>query len=381
MALKSLSILLFALATASQINAFPQYGSLGGLEARQEEDIARGSSGSNSRVPPPPPAPPSFTGAKLVDDRDHPWRPLRRGDIRGPCPGLNTLASHGYLPRDGVASPSDIIKAVQEGFNMETQGARIATYSAHILEGNLVTDLLSIGGKTSRTGPDPPAPATVAGISNHGSFEGDASMTRVDAFFGDHTVFNQPLFDQFVDFSNRFGNGFYNYTVGGELRFHRIQQSIATNPQFSIRGFRHITAYGEAAFVANLFVDGRKTGANAHHLDMDSALNFFRDMRFPRGFFRPSSPTAAEGADIIFAAHPTQPGRNNGAVNSFVVDTSMGGLTDPCTFYVQFVNTTVRALYPNPTGVLRRNLIINLGFFYDALAPPNCPQVFPYGQN
>jgi hypothetical protein len=45
--------------------------------------------------PPPPPGPLSFDGLKLVNDPDHPWRPLRNGDVRGPCPGLNTLASHG----------------------------------------------------------------------------------------------------------------------------------------------------------------------------------------------------------------------------------------------------------------------------------------------
>ncbi|KAF8437188.1 hypothetical protein L210DRAFT_2359210 [Boletus edulis BED1] len=31
------------------------------------------------------------------------------GDIRGPCPGLNTLASHGYINRTGVTTPGDII--------------------------------------------------------------------------------------------------------------------------------------------------------------------------------------------------------------------------------------------------------------------------------
>jgi len=26
------------------------------------------------------------------------------GDVRGACPGLNALANHGYMPRNGVAS-------------------------------------------------------------------------------------------------------------------------------------------------------------------------------------------------------------------------------------------------------------------------------------
>lgn len=28
------------------------------------------------------------------------------GDVRGLCPGLNTLANHNYLPRNGVATVS-----------------------------------------------------------------------------------------------------------------------------------------------------------------------------------------------------------------------------------------------------------------------------------
>ena len=47
------------------------------------------------RVAEPPPGKPTFQGAKLVNDNEHPWKTLQPGDIRGPCPGLNTLASHG----------------------------------------------------------------------------------------------------------------------------------------------------------------------------------------------------------------------------------------------------------------------------------------------
>lgn len=37
------------------------------------------------------------------------------GDKRGPCPGLNALANHGYLPHNGIAPATTIIKAVTEG--------------------------------------------------------------------------------------------------------------------------------------------------------------------------------------------------------------------------------------------------------------------------
>ena len=58
------------------------------------------------------------------------------------------------------------------GFNMENQFAIFVTYLAHLMNGNLVTDLLSIGGKTRKTGPDPPPPAHAGGFNVHGTFEG-----------------------------------------------------------------------------------------------------------------------------------------------------------------------------------------------------------------
>ena len=59
--------------------------------------------------------------------------------------------------------------------------AVFVTYAAHLVDGNLLTDLLSIGGKTSATGPNPPAPAIVGGLDTHAVFEGDASTTRGEA--------------------------------------------------------------------------------------------------------------------------------------------------------------------------------------------------------
>lgn len=55
---------------------------------------------------------------------------------------------------------------------MRNDLATFVTYAAHLVDGNLVTDLLSIGGKSSFTGPDPPAPAIVGGLNTHAVFEG-----------------------------------------------------------------------------------------------------------------------------------------------------------------------------------------------------------------
>ncbi|KAG8681009.1 hypothetical protein FRC09_017818, partial [Ceratobasidium sp. 395] len=44
--------------------------------------------------------------------------PPKAGDQRGPCPGLNALANHGYLPHNGVTSLAQAIEATNKGFGM-----------------------------------------------------------------------------------------------------------------------------------------------------------------------------------------------------------------------------------------------------------------------
>ncbi|KAJ3515821.1 heme-thiolate peroxidase [Agrocybe chaxingu] len=334
--------LLPTLVFAARVIAFASHGSLAGLSERELEAIVPT---FEVREPVPPPGPLEDTSAKLVNDKAHPWKPLRRGDMRGPCPGLNTLASHGYLPRNGVATPAQIVTAVQEGFNLRNGAAIFATYAAHLVVGNLLTDLLSIGGKTPLTGPSPPLPATAGGLSEHGLFEGDASMTRSDAFLGSNDAFNETLFEQFVEYSNRFGGGSYNLATAAELRFKRIQDGIETNPQFSLVGLRYFSAYGESVAPINFFVDG--------------------------WIWRPH-------ADFSNSA----PGRNTGQVNSYTFDPTSADFSDTCLLYENFVNKTVKELYPSPQGRLRKALLMNLDFFWRGVnITSGCAQVFPYGRD
>ena len=64
------------------------------------------------------------------------------------------------------------------GFNMDNSLAVFVTYAAFLVDGNLITNKMSIGGKSSLTGPDPPKPAIVGGLNTHGVFEG--KFTRND---------------------------------------------------------------------------------------------------------------------------------------------------------------------------------------------------------
>lgn len=74
--------------------AFATYGSLAGRTDEEIEAFMRTSTVPIVGAGPPPPAQTDIR-AKLVADAAHPYKPARSTDIRGPCPGLNTLASHG----------------------------------------------------------------------------------------------------------------------------------------------------------------------------------------------------------------------------------------------------------------------------------------------
>lgn len=185
-----------------------------------------------------------------------------------------------------------------------------------------------------------------------------------------------PL-NQLVEFSNKFGDGKYNLTVAAEYRFHRIQQSIATNPNFSFVSPRFFTAYAESVFPINFFVDGRRTDKQ---LDIDVARSFFQDMRMPDDFHRASQPMSADGLDVVAAAHPISPGANVGGVNNYVPDPTSADFSTFCLLYENFVNKTIVGLYPRPTGALRKALNVNLNFLYEPIRD-QCTQVFPYGRD
>lgn len=67
-------------------------------------------------------------------------------DIRGPCPGLNAAANHGYLPRNGIVSLEETVAGLEASYSMSPElGAVLAAY-AIATNGNLLQGVWSIGG-------------------------------------------------------------------------------------------------------------------------------------------------------------------------------------------------------------------------------------------
>ena len=45
----------------------------------------------------------------------HAFQPPSDTDKRGPCPGLNALANHGYISHDGITSFAEVVTAINQG--------------------------------------------------------------------------------------------------------------------------------------------------------------------------------------------------------------------------------------------------------------------------
>lgn len=65
---------------------------------------------------------------------------------------------------------------------MENSFAVFITWGAFLVDGNLLTNLMSLGPKSDSTGPDPPSPAIVGGLNTHGVFEGMSDHMAQNSF-------------------------------------------------------------------------------------------------------------------------------------------------------------------------------------------------------
>ncbi|KAG9314954.1 heme-thiolate peroxidase [Chiua virens] len=351
---------------------FPEYRSLVGLSPEQVRAVARTLNSMPGAQPLPPPV--NDTSPKLVYDATHPYIPDFPGDIRGPCPGLNTLASHGYLPHNGVATPGQIITAVQEGFNMGYNVAAFLTYAGFVVDGNHLTNLMSIGANVTADSKLTP------GLNIHGNFEGDASTTREDFYLGNNWIFNETLFDHLVDTANLIGDGYITVESAILQKAQRINNSIATNPTFWFETPRVITAYAETTFPLAFFVSNQ-TANSTLNLTVDDARGFFDDHKYPDGFWRRQTPYLPTDFytfyDQAMEAIHALPGANDGAGNYVVNHEDPGTL---CYAYQKQVNLTAE-LYPDPTPELEAAIRANLVTFYETVPPePACEQLFPFGQ-
>ncbi|KAF2649262.1 Cloroperoxidase [Lophiostoma macrostomum CBS 122681] len=178
-------------------------------------------------------------------------------DIRGPCPGLNALANHGFLARDGVTEYAELVDAVQNVYNMGYDLANfLAVFSIYIADGDWVTTKLSIGcDATTRTSYSPVLTGSQPGLDGHNKFEADASLTRNDYFTheGENFLLNTTLWAQMTESTG----GLYDFAGLTNYRYDRYIQSREENSEFFF-GPLGLFQYGAASFVYELMPNGNE---------------------------------------------------------------------------------------------------------------------------
>jgi hypothetical protein len=126
--------------------------------------------------------PTTVKGLKRFPEPNYPYQNPKPSDQRGACPGLNTLANHGYIPRSGIVTVAQTIKASAQLFNMGADLSAFLAGGSLIFAGDIPSMRYSIGGSDSRVnslGLLGSRLGTATGLSGHLRFkEGDASGTR-----------------------------------------------------------------------------------------------------------------------------------------------------------------------------------------------------------
>ena len=72
----------------------------------------------------------------LTGTNPHAFCPPHPGDSRAPCPAMNSMANHGYLPRDGKCiTPGVLIHALRAGYHLSYPLAWFLTHGGFYLIG------------------------------------------------------------------------------------------------------------------------------------------------------------------------------------------------------------------------------------------------------
>ncbi|EXF73805.1 oxidase [Colletotrichum fioriniae PJ7] len=187
---------------------------------------------------------------------------FKNGAQRGPCPGLNALANHGYISRKGVTSLVEVTAAINTVFGMGLELSTILGVMGTVFVGNPLSlnPGFSIGdaasGSNNILGNLIGLLGTPRGLNgSHNIIEGDSSNTRADLYMtGDASTMVMEQFQSFYDMSS--GEGDYNFELFAERASIRFNETIATNPNFYYGPFTGMIARNAGfLFACRLFAN------------------------------------------------------------------------------------------------------------------------------
>ncbi|EFQ36806.1 hypothetical protein CGRA01v4_04244 [Colletotrichum graminicola] len=201
------------------------------------------------------------------------WSAPNVGDRRSPCPMVNALANHGYLPRNGLnVSLADLITGFTAAVNLDPAATTLVGQKALL---------------TSTTGNN--ATFNLDDLNTHGIIEHDGSLSRNDIYFGDNHSFNMTIWESVASY---FTDSTISIPTAAKARVARLQAAAAANPQFNLTADGTQFSFIETALYQSVF--GNLDDGNAR-TDWVRVLFEKERLPFEEGFSRSASPITAAG--------------------------------------------------------------------------------------
>ncbi|KAI1172244.1 Chloroperoxidase [Nemania sp. FL0916] len=164
------------------------------------------------------------------------FKPEAPGDTRGVCPMLNTLANHGFLPRNGRnINENQTVEALNKALNLDMDFGRF----------------LFTAGRLSNPLPN----ATwfnLDHLDRHDLFEHDGSLSRQDAYFGQWSRFNKTVWNWTTQY---YTGDVLDVQMVANSRAQRQMRSNLTNPKYQLSEVGYLFSVAENAAILSILGD------------------------------------------------------------------------------------------------------------------------------
>ncbi|KAK3942562.1 Chloroperoxidase [Diplogelasinospora grovesii] len=207
--------------------------------------------------------------------KDHSWQKPSPTDRRSPCPMVNALANHGYLPRDGKSvSLAQLLTGCREGINLGADATLLVGVKAL---------------QTSSTGN--PLTFHLDDLSKHGIIEHDGSLSRKDVAQGDNHTFDPEIW---ATVRAHFTEDKISIETAAAARKARLAAAPAANPEFHMSDADVNFSFIETCLYLRVFGEGINGNAPTQWV---RTLFEHERLPFEEGFKRSDKPLTI--ADIL----------------------------------------------------------------------------------
>jgi hypothetical protein len=188
------------------------------------------------------------------------WQKPGPKDVRSPCPALNTLANHGYLPHDGKnISREHMIQALMQGYNLSYICAWFITTGGYLLTGQF--NMMSL-----------------FDLCRHNGIEHNASLVHPDAAVDEEYAPSAIDWDLFGEMCRQTKDEGKTLTAADIAQFRVERENVSETDKLHAE-----IARGEIGLVLDIFGGGPKVRS----VDVAMLRDWWSEEKFPEGWRPP----------------------------------------------------------------------------------------------